>query len=458
MSASAPESGNFWLSIILRRPYTLSATLFLALFVIPFCTRKQSDWEYVYIPAAQRLFEGKDVFEGGFVYPPINAWLMLPFVGMPRIPARLLWFALNGTALFILICGAWKVSGGGPLEGSPPASRREHMIFGLGLLCGIYYAFDALTNQQTDLLVAALVIAGCQALGRRSDWKTGLLIGVAAGVKCTPLLWAGYLAWRKRWASALLVPVVAVGINLLPDLTHPPATSMPRIEDWGRRFLAPMAESDHDLGTWASAILHNHSLAGVSNRWLTWESTRRQGKTEVAARADRVGPNTLKVVGLGSMLLFFTAAWFCSWKGGRRPGFALFNSEETAPSPAALEYSLVLILMLLLCPQSSKPHFCTLLLPGFCLTRAALTWPSRPLKVLVLLIVACGLVSNKDLVGGRVYDWALWHGSVTLSAVLLHAGCCVALILPTRRATALPGVASNETAGTSFNRPILKAS
>src|SRR5260370_19242854 len=231
---------------------------------------------------------------------------------------------------------------------------------------------------------------------------------------------------------------------------------MQRIEDWGRRFQAQMADSELDLAAWASAILHNHALAGVSNRWLTWESTWRQGKTEVAARADRVGPNTFKVVGLGSMLLFFTAAWLCSWKGGRRPGFALFNSEKTAPSPAALEYSLVLILMLLLCPQSSKPHFCTLLLPGFCLARAALSWPNRHLQILVLLIVACGLVSNKDLVGGRVYDWALWHGSVTLSARLLHAGCCVARILPTSRATALPGVASNETAGTSFDRPILK--
>src|SRR5258708_34907956 len=224
MSAPLPDSGKSWLSVILRRPYTLSATLFLALFVIPFCTRKQSDWEYVYIPAAQRLSEGKDVFERGFVYPPINVWLMLPFVGMPRIPARLLWFALNGTALLILIRGAWKVSGGGALEGAQPASRREHMIFGLGLLCGIYYAFDALTNQQTDLLVAALVIAGCQALGRRNDWKAGLLIGVAAGVKCTPLLWAGYLARRKPWAGPFLFPLVSPGLNLLPPLTNPPPT------------------------------------------------------------------------------------------------------------------------------------------------------------------------------------------------------------------------------------------
>ena len=32
-----------------------------------------------------------------------------------------------------------------------------------------------------------------------------------------------------------------------------------------------------------------------------------------------------------------------------------------------LEFSLVFILMMLLSPQSSKPHFCTLLLPAFCL-------------------------------------------------------------------------------------------
>src|SRR5262245_31241309 len=204
------------LQFLWTRPYLVVIVLFLVAYAVPYATRAKSDWALVYVPAAERLAAGDDLyqFQFAYTYPPVNAWMMLPLVGMPEIPARLIWYAINAVALVLLVRGSWTLSGGGRLEGKPLAPRREHFIAGVGLLCSAAFLLDALTNQQNDLIVAALVVHGCGLLVRGRGVWSGVLFGLAAGLKCTPLLWAGYLFYRRQWAGALLVPVVAVGVNV----------------------------------------------------------------------------------------------------------------------------------------------------------------------------------------------------------------------------------------------------
>jgi hypothetical protein len=160
---------RFGLSTLLRYPYPTAAVLFFAAFSVFFCTRKLSDWDSVYLPAAARLAQGEDIYRDAFVYPPINAWLALPFVDLPHTANRLLFLAVCGIGLVVLLRCGWQLAGGGRLQGEPAVPRHEHMIFGLGLLCGVFFAFDSLTNQQNDLVVAALVLAACSALAGRRE-------------------------------------------------------------------------------------------------------------------------------------------------------------------------------------------------------------------------------------------------------------------------------------------------
>ena len=92
-----------------------------------------------------------------------------------------------------------------------------------------------------------------------------------------------------------------------------------------------------------------------------------------------------------------------------------------------MEYSLVLVLMLLLSPMSSKPHFCTLVVPGLCLARLAVERRDRLLMCVMAVAIGAGLLSNKDLWGAHIYDFALWYGSVFANAVVLYLGCVYAL-------------------------------
>jgi hypothetical protein len=409
------------------RPYLFISTIVLIVLLVPFFQRDQ-DWVTVYVPAAERLANGEDIFQDGFVYPPINAWLPLPFVAMPFVAARLLWYALNMTAWIILVWGAWKLSGGGPLEGAAAAPPREHLVFWLGLGCGISSCLDAMTNQQTDVIVAALVILGCHALLRLRDVRAGFWLGLAAAIKCTPLLWAAYLAWKRRWRAALLIVGVALGINLIPDITHPPKNATTRLGVWASRFLFPMADAKYDVGTWACGIGGNQSVAGLWNRFLLFDPTWNGEDLEIVPRVGRVTPETLKAWAWGTMFLLIAPALACSYGVARKASAADAFPPRTAPPWPVLEFGLVLILMVLLSPHSSKPHFCTLLLPAFCVSRKALNGPNRGLLALVVAALFCALASNKDLVGNEFYAWGKWYGALAWCAILLYAGSCWALL------------------------------
>ncbi len=409
------------------RPYTLATVLLFAVLLVPFCRRITADWDRVYVAAAQRLAAGEQIFAQGFVYPPINAWLALPWAELSRWPSRLLWYAVNVVALVVFVRVAWQLTGGQRLEGN--SDWREHLICWLGLAGSGAFVMDALTNHQTDLVIAALVVLGCQFLMARKPLRGAVLLGVATGLKCTPLLFAAYLGWKRRWLAALTIPLVAAAVNLLPELTHPRPEQPARLVEWADRFLSPFADGKQELGHWHTGVNYNHSLAGFWNRQLLWDPDY-QGKHMFALPRTHPAPSWVvksAILATISILLLFTlvSAAFQRW-------------HFQPPESEVIEYGLVLILMLLMSPQSSKPHFCTLLLPAWCVARAAVTWPSRRLGGLLAVVVLCGLLVNKDLVGKWCYNWLVWYGVITLSAILLHLGCCLALVQSIRRSSVVP--------------------
>src|SRR5262249_16431928 len=178
-----------------------------------------SEWQGFSAPAGRRFAAGLDLYPqaDSYLYPPFGAFCAIPFTWLAPAPARLAWYAVNVLALIALCWTAWQIAGGGALQGAR-ASRSEQIIWWLGLACGVRYAPDGLAHQQTDVVIGALLMSGCWALFRSRPLVAATLLGIAAGVKCTPLLWCGYLLWRGCWLAALWLVAVALGVNLLPDL------------------------------------------------------------------------------------------------------------------------------------------------------------------------------------------------------------------------------------------------
>lgn len=410
-------------------PYALLACVLVLAIAPRFIFGRHSEWQQVYADSARQLRDGKGLYGPGepYVYPPFMAAAATPFSFLSERMSRALWLILNAVALVICIRSSWRLAGGDVKLPGWNSARSEHWILWIGLACGGYYIIDSLAHQQTDLVIAALLFRGCLAL-RENRWLLGgILLGIAAGCKCTPLLFAPYLIWRGRWLTCLMMLCTAVAINLLPDLIHPAPNGSIWLQEWWRTYITPQIRGDMAPGVWASDIIYNQSLAGAFNRWTqtTWDWG--QSGIVFSLNANALSAAELKKLLRGTQLaiaaivfLFFT----------HRPFRALVAVDRSAAENRyALECSFVLILMLLFSPMSSKPHFCTLLLPGFCLARVLLVSNRRVLLgCLIGLTICCGLLANKDLVKARIYTLVLWYGLPMISAAFLGIGCGWAIL------------------------------
>lgn len=428
---------------LLGHPYTIAGIVVAVILGVPFLTRTQSEWEGVYVAAAYNLRNGLDIYEPKLAnaYPPFATLAALPFTWLSPVARTWVWLAVNLGCLVFLLRGAWHLTGGARLEGPARAPFREHIAAILGGLCGAFYMQNALAHHQTDIVLGAVLIGGCLALARKRVFVGATCFGLAAAVKCTPLLWAPYLIWRRRPGAAAWLVAVALGVNLLPNLVQRPAADTLWVTEYVNRYLKPISASDSYLGTWPSDLVYNQSLAGAGQRWLvtTWEWT--PTDCLVMRRQHPLAPQIVNAVILGiEMALVLLTLAIC-----RRPFQRLVNAENYPLPRDVLEYSVVFLLMLLFSPMSSKAHFGILVLPGFCLARAAVSKKHPWLWPLLVASVMLALVFNKGPLGEGAYTLTLWLGCVTWQTLLLLAGCLGLLAFDRTVATAQDAPADSET-------------
>jgi hypothetical protein len=408
---------------VAARPYTALAALFLPVIAVQFCLRDNSEWDRVFVRTAHNLWIGEYIYhaEDAFLYPPFMAWAALPFTVLPAPLSRFLFLLINFACLAAMFRWAWRLAGGTAPEGGK-LPRSEHTAAVLGALVGIPYLLNCFEHQQVDLLIGALLLGGCLLMSRTRPYAAATCWGVAAAMKCTALLWLPYLLWRGRARAAAWLLCVAFGVNLLPELVNRPASGQLWLVEFASQFLRPLAASDHYAGTWGSDILYNQSLAGAGHRWLLTTFAWTDTSCVSEPRPDPVSPLTLRIVlyGVQAALLLLTVL------AVGRPFRRLEREAETGER-AVLEFSAVLLLMLLLSPMSSKAHFGVLILPGFYLARAAFCSGNRAVMLCLLPSVVLGLLSNKSPMGDRLYTLTLWCGFTTWQTLLLLAGCLLLL-------------------------------
>ena len=328
MNALSSSWRNKCWSWLRAHPFTTLGGVLLLIVAIPFCRRHESEWEQVYVRAAAHLWKGEEMYrmQDAYLYPPFMALTALPFLALPPLPSRLLWFAVNAMCLIALLRWSWRLAGGKRLEGAESVSGSERLAALLGCLCGISYLENCLAHQQTDIVLAAILAAGCLLLVRGRTLPAATAFGVAAACKCTALLWAPYLLWRGRPLAAAWVLFVALGLNVLPNSIGAAPSGRSWIAEYASRFLMPLTASNHYVGTWASDPAYNQSLNGLGHRWCTtnwkWTAT----DCIVGPRLPLVDPHTFRVcmytLDLG---LLMSVLWIC----GRPFRSIIDNSDGT---------------------------------------------------------------------------------------------------------------------------------
>jgi hypothetical protein len=420
-----------------ERPYAyLFGGVLLAL-AVPFMLRRQ-DWHTVYLPAARALWWGQDFYADlgalGYSYPPAMAFLALPVAFAPEFLSGAAWFLVNAVAFAVLCSAAWEITGGGRLTLSPPigfAMRREHLVLLLGALCTFRFVTDSLDHQQTDLLVITLVVAGCRMVVRGRDLRAGALLGLAAGIKATPVIWVLYLLWRRKWAATGMLVAGAFVVNLLPNLIATPPGGGLWLSRWIGAIVTPLTGKDGDLGQWPTAPVYNQSLSGTLYRLITYRPVQENQRLVEARRAEPLLTHAeRRGVLFGAQAAVFVGtllglAWGVRSDGSRGTTGAAAGDRRV---DAALGFGVLLTGMVLLSPASSKPHFVACLVPALALARLAVVERCRSSGWFLSVAILLMFMSHRTILGNTVgYLW-LWLGGVTWGTLALWMGCLAAIV------------------------------
>lgn len=189
-------------------------------------------------------------------YPPFAAVLFVPVVWLPPAIAKFCFLAGNAALLALLVHLSLRLvghSGSLRLAGNGGVDRRALLLSATAVGLWLEPVFQTLVYGQINLLLACLVLWDLT----RPDGARGkgLAIGVAAGIKLTPAVFAVHLLLTGRvraglTALAAFTGTIAAGAALLPSASW---------EFFTRRVF----ETDRVGKAW---IVDNQSLQGLAAR------------------------------------------------------------------------------------------------------------------------------------------------------------------------------------------------
>ncbi|HSK33839.1 MAG TPA: glycosyltransferase 87 family protein [Propionicimonas sp.] len=157
----------------------------------------------------------------GFTYPPFAALVLVPFALLDSVSGKVIWTALTFVvtvgAIFLLV----RLSGRGLVAGSPARAPQLSWIAGLSIPVMLSYPFlHNLIVGQVSLFVIALALFD-HLLPRR--WQ-GTLVGIAAAIKLTPLVFLPYYLVTRQWRQAAVCTGTFLGATGLAWLVLPAAS------------------------------------------------------------------------------------------------------------------------------------------------------------------------------------------------------------------------------------------
>jgi hypothetical protein len=276
----------------------------------------------------------------------------------------------------------------------------------------IVYIWSSYHLGQPNLVLLALMVGAFVALRAKREIAAGSLIAVAAAIKAFPVLAIIYLVYRRYWKAAVsLVATLVFLILILPAPFRGFERAWHDLEKWSAGMLK-YSEVSVGQRPMRSYTWKNQSLIGVGNRLL-----RHVDADAASAPHQPVYVNfaDLKFPVVNG-IIFSTALAL---------GFlfiaAMPRRDMRTADSDAIEFALLLLLMLMTTPLSFGYFYSWLMLPFAMITQRALV--ERVSSILwwcvpALALLAAGLIFPR---GAQLY------GNTFFATLLLFVGLSMEL-------------------------------
>jgi Glycosyltransferase family 87 len=276
----------------------------------------------------------------------------------------------------------------------------------------IVYIWSSYHLGQPNLVLLALMLGGFVALRSKRELLAGGLIAVAAAIKAFPVLGIIYLVYRRYWkAAASLVATLVVLLFILPVPFRGFEPTWRDLEKWSAGMLkysgVTVGQRPMRSYTWK-----NQSLLSVTNRLL------RHVDADAASAPHQpvyVNLANLKFPVVNAIIVSVALALGILFIAAM-PGPGMRTAESDA-----LEFALLLLLVLMITPLSFGYFYSWLMLPFAVVTQRVLAakgssilWWSLP----ALVLLALGIPFSR---GAQLY------GNTFFATMLLFIGLSIEL-------------------------------
>jgi hypothetical protein len=402
--------------------FIVTAIVFSALPVLR-CLRGRTLMDYkLWYDTGRHMLADHEIyfFRSGkydFMYPPPCAIFLAGASLLGQCGLILLLVAINSVSWL------WSARLSAILAGGEYGARNVWLYVFPSLLV-IVYIWSSYHLGQPNLVFLALMLGAFVALRANHEILAGGLIAVAAVIKAFPVMAIVYLLYRRYWTAAIsLIVTLAVLLLILPMPFRGFERAWRDIEKWSAGMLK-YSEVTVGQRPMRSYTWKNQSLVGVSNRLL------RRVDADAALPLDQpvyVNFADLKFAAVNAIVIGIALALGSL--------FILVMPQRgmrTAESDA-IEFALLLLLMLMITPLSFGYFFCWLMLPFAIATQQVLArksstflWWSLP----ALALLALGLLFPRS---------AQLYGNTFFATLLLFIGLSIELFRFKRQGQMQPG-------------------
>jgi Glycosyltransferase family 87 len=385
--------------------FVVTAIVFSALPLLRYF-RGRTLFDYkLWYDTGQHLLAGHEIyfFRSGkydFMYPPPCALFLAGASLLGQAGLILLLVAINSVAWFY----SARLSA---LLAAGTAGARNVWLYVIPNLLVIVYIWSSYHLGQPNLVLLALMLGAFVALRRNREIVAGVLIAIAAAVKAFPVIAIVYLIYRRYWtAAASLVVTLVFLLLVLPAPFRGFERTWHDIEKWSAGMLR-YSEASVGQRPMRSYTWKNQSLVGVTNRFL------RHVDADAASAPHKpiyVSFADLKFSTVNGILIGIALALGISFIA------VMPQRDMRTATTDAIEFALLLLLMLMVTPLSFGYFYSWLMLPFAVVTQQVLAGKRSAImcwSLAALALLSLGLIFPR---GAQLY------GNTFFATLLLFIG------------------------------------
>jgi len=376
----------------------------------------------------QRILHSDEIYpkrnrKFDFMYPPAAAVLLAPVSALGKTGVVVALVLVTAAAWLACILLATRLATG--------EWRRPHLLLYLvpSLLVAVYLWSNFHIGQPSVLLLA-LILGAFVALQLQRNVFAGTLIALAAAIKAFPFIAIVYLLYRRYWiAAASLVVALAFLLLALPASFRGFTRAQNDLQRWTQGMLLKYDDKGLAQRPGRSNSWKNQSVFGLANRMLRHVDADDQVNAHIpryANIADLSFSTVNRVImGIGLILgLIFV-------------GVMPRRGERTTETDA-IEFALLILLMLLFTPLAFGYLFVWLLFPFTVVVQRLLQQSNRSLGI--SLAVAVALLA----LGLPFQRTAQTYGNTFFATLILFLGLAMELWRIKRLEPARPRAGNRE--------------